>query len=158
MKNLKFLFIFSLCCILCSACDKENEPETAWQNSELCHKLAGKSWQLYSIINYWADGSEVSQSNRLRPQIYTFRNTPAYFANSTNIHQPYVLEMFDTNTNETKQSYWYLDEKYLWGMSSPSIMGEVVSLTSDCLQLRFDFDDPIGCGCDYSVSFYQRVY
>jgi len=157
MKNFKLFFIVTLCLVLCAACDNEDEPDISWQSSVLCHQLVGTSWQLYSIVDYRADGSEVSQSNRLRSQIYTFKNSLADVGNSTHSHKPYVLEMYDTDTNETEQSYWWLDGKYLWGMSSPSIMGDVVSLTSDCLQLRFDYDDPIGCGCDYSIYYYQRV-
>lgn len=152
MNYLKNLLTISVVFLFVTSCNKEDDPIKNWQDSRLCHELIGTSWQLYSIIDYLDDGSEVGQSNRLRPQIYTFTDVLA--PSGTN---RYVLEMYDSDSNITKKSEWYINGTFLWGFSSPSIMGDIVSFTNDCLQLRFDYGDPIGCGCDYSISFYKRV-
>lgn len=158
IKLFKVLLTFSICLSLCTSCDKEDEPNADWQNSTLCHQLVGTSWQLYSIINYWDDGTEVSQSNRLRPQIYTFTNQLANVS-YTSGSNPYVLAMYNTETGTTVTGTWFIiGYKWINGNVSPSIQGDVVSLTENCLQLRFDYDDPVGCGCDYSIDYYQRVY
>lgn len=66
--------------------------------------------------------------------------------------------MYDSDSGETKQGTWFIiGDKLINGNVSPSIQGDVVALTSDCLQLRFDYDDPIGCGCDYSISYYKKT-
>ncbi len=158
MKYLKIFFILDICLSLCTACRESEEPCTSWQDSKLSQQLIGTSWQLYSIIDYWDDGTEISQSNRVRPQIYTFTNQLANITYAT-CKNPYILEMYNTESEETKQGTWFIiGSKWINGNISPSIQGEVVALTSDCLQLRFDYDDPIGCECDYSIEYYKRVY
>lgn len=158
MKYLKFIVIFLLYAIVCTSCDKKDEPETNWQNSTLCHQLIGTSWQLYSVVNYWDDGSEVNRSDRLRPQIYTFTNERAN-VNYALCKTPLVLEMYNTESGTTDKGTWFIiGDKWISGNVSPSIQGDVVAFTSDCLQLRFDYDDPEGCGCDYSIDYYNRVY
>lgn len=159
MKHLKFhFFLLSLCSIIFTSCDKEDEPDINWYKSSLCEQLVGTSWQLYSIVDYWNDGTEASRSDRLRPQIYTFTNESAN-VNYALCKNPFVLEMYNTDSGITEKGTWFIiGDKWINGNVSPSIQGEVVGLTSDCLQLRFDYDDPVGCGCDYSIDFYKRVY
>lgn len=146
----------SLCLVITTGCDKD-EPNQNWQSSILCQQLINTSWQCYSIVNYWNDGSESRRSDRIRPQIYTFKNESAN-ANYVLCKTPLVLEMYNTDSSETKIGTWFIDNnKRIISNVSPSISGDVVSLTSDCLQLRFDYDDPEGCGCDYSVSYYKNI-
>lgn len=158
MKHLRYLLFFALCAIICTSCDKEDEPSKGWQDSTLCQQLVGTSWQLYSIVFYWNDGTEADRSDRLRPQIYTFTNESAN-VNYSSCKNPLVLEMYNTDSGKTEKGTWFIiGNKWINGNVSPSIQGDVVALTSDCLQLRFDYDDPEGCGCDYSIDYYQRVY
>ncbi len=67
--------------------------------------------------------------------------------------------MYNTDSGITKKGTWFIiGNKWIAGNVSPTIHGDVVALTSECLQLRFDFDDLIECGCDYSIEYYKRIY
>lgn len=162
MKPLKCILLTALVLTLSNmliSCSKDDEPDDSWKDSELCHKLVGTSWQLYSIVDYWNDGSEARRSDRLRPEIYTLTGQNSDETNLVNCRRPYISQMYDTNTNETKTSNWWLMENNTWLHTghSPCMQGKVVYISSNELQLRFDYDDPEGCGCDYSIEYYKAV-
>lgn len=158
MKTLNkcILLGFVIAAMICiSSCDKEDEPIGQWKDGALCQKLIGTSWQLYLIVDYWNDGSIADQSERLRPQIYSF--TDKIPKNNFGKWDSYEIEMRNINDNSIQKGSWCLDGNYLWSSVSPSIMGEIISISSSELQLKFEYDNPEGCGCDYSIDYYRRV-
>lgn len=97
MNFIRNLFTLFIVIIFVTSCSKEDEPYKNWQDSELCHKLIGTSWQLYSFVAYCNDGSEYFRSDGLRPQIHTFTNVPATSNNS------FILEVYDSDRNITEK-------------------------------------------------------
>lgn len=77
MKS-KWILIFAIFIgfsLLCNSC-KDDEPDLSWTKSELSQRLIGTQWQLYSIVDYWNDGTEKRRYDKLRPQIFYYTSEP----------------------------------------------------------------------------------
>lgn len=159
MKNNKILTFamiigFSLFCNSC----KDDEPDMSWTKSELSQKLIGTQWQLYSIVDYWSDGTETGRSDRLRPQIFYYSSEP-YENYSVDGLQMLKVSYYDTDTGETRTAGWCIDGNYLHTGLNLAPMGTIVTLTPTEFKVRYDYattaEEAQKYGCFYSIWSYK---
>lgn len=148
------VFGFSLFLTSC----EEDKLDLSWTKSELSQKLIGTQWQLYSIVDYWIDGSEVRRSDGLRPQIFYYSSEP--YANfSFNGLQMLKVSYYDTKTGETRSAGWCIEGNYLRTGLNLAPLGTIVMLTPTEFKVRYDYattvEEAQNYGCFYSISSYH---
>lgn len=146
--------------MLITSCSDEVQSEDNWKESSLCHQLIGTSWQQCSLTIHSKDGSIAYEDNDVRSYVYTFTNQEVNNEHLSEYKHRYVLEVYNIETKETKYGDWYLaGEKILYASCTPPFNGEVISLSSEYLKIRTDYDDnsPITGELDYSIRIFKST-
>lgn len=142
-----------------SSCNEDVKSDDDWKNSTLCHQLIGTSWQRCSSVIYSKDGSIAYEDNDVSPYVHTFTDKEINNENLAEHKHRYVLEAYNINTKETTSGDWYLiSDKTLHAWCAPSFYGEVISISSDYLKIRTDYDDsPIAGDLGYKIEIFKST-